>query len=63
MRRALVKYNNILTGIISEEENGEYKYVYNQSYIEKYPHLFITFNIPVSLRFIKAKDCFLFLTD
>ncbi|MFZ4545479.1 MAG: HipA N-terminal domain-containing protein [Saprospiraceae bacterium] len=47
MRQAVVKYNNIKAGILSELDNGEYEFVYDQHYIQYYPHLFITFKMPV----------------
>ena len=34
MSKAIVKYNNIKAGILSEEENGEYQFVYDQEYVK-----------------------------
>lgn len=48
MRQATVKYNNIKAGILSEEENGGYQFVYADSYIKNHPELFITFQMPVT---------------
>lgn len=48
MRQGLVKYNNELAGILTEGDNGEYTYVYDEQYIQKHPHQFITFQMPVS---------------
>ena len=48
MRQATVKYNNIKAGILSEEENGGYQFIYADSYIKNHPELFITFQMPVT---------------
>lgn len=48
MRQGIVKYNNIKAGIITEDDNGEYHFVYDKQYITKYPNQFITFNMPVT---------------
>ena len=45
MRQGLVKYNNELAGILTENDNGEYLYMYDEKYILKYPHQFITFQM------------------
>ncbi len=60
MRKALVKYNNITAGILSEEENGEYQFVYDQKYVKNFPEKFITFNMPVSSQHYKNKRLFPF---
>lgn len=60
MRKAIVKYNNIEAGILSEEQNGEYHFEYNKVYIEKYPKLFITFQMPVMDHTYKSKTLFPF---
>lgn len=60
MRKALVKYNNVKAGILSEEENGEYQFVYDQGYVKKFPEKFITFKMPVSSQHYKSKRLFPF---
>lgn len=60
MRKALIKYNNIIAGILSEEENGEYQFVYDEGYVKNYPELFITFQMPVSTQIYKSKRLFPF---
>jgi serine/threonine-protein kinase HipA len=47
MRRALVKYNNEIAGILTEEDSGYYRFQYDAGYIEKFPDQFITFAMPV----------------
>ncbi|MCP4520445.1 MAG: phosphatidylinositol kinase [Cytophagales bacterium] len=60
MRRAVVKYNGIKAGILSEEENGEYLFVYHEEYRKNYPELFITFSMPVSKQNFRSKNLFPF---
>jgi len=48
MRQAIIKYNNIQAGILSELDSGEDEFVYEELYIRDHPGLFITFKMPVS---------------
>lgn len=48
MRRGIVKYNNELAGILTEEDSGEYVFVYDESYVQEHPNQFITFRMPVT---------------
>ena len=47
MRKAIVKYNNIEAGMLVETDEGEYEFVYKDSYVQNYPDLFFTFQMPV----------------
>lgn len=47
MRQGIIKYNNITAGILTEDNNGEYIFTYNEEYINTYPEQFITFKMPV----------------
>lgn len=47
MRQAEIRYNAIHAGFLYELETGEYEFIYADDYVQKYPHLFITFNMPV----------------
>ena len=60
MRQAIVKYNNIIAGQLSELETGEYEFQYNDDYIENHPTDFITFNMPVRKLSYKSKKLFSF---
>lgn len=60
MRQALIKYNSIPTGILSESADGEYEFTYNEDYIANFPGLFITFDMPVRVRPYKSKRLFPF---
>jgi len=60
MRQGIVKYNNELAGVLTEEENGEYLFVYNDAYIQKHPQLHISFQMPVSRQPFRSKRLFPF---
>jgi serine/threonine-protein kinase HipA len=51
MRKAEIYYDEILAGILTETDDGEYIFEYQEEYIHKYPNQFISFSFPV----IKAK--------
>jgi serine/threonine-protein kinase HipA len=47
MRKAKIYYHEILAGILTETDDGDYVYEYDQDYIEKYPDQFVSFTMPV----------------
>jgi len=47
MRSAEIYYKDRLAGILTETDEGEYKFEYTKEYSEKYPEDFITFTMPV----------------
>ena len=60
MRQAIVKYNNIKAGILTEQDDGTYLFVYDEAYVKNYPNQFITFNMPVSNSPYRSKNLFSF---
>lgn len=48
MRRAEIYYKDILAGILTETDEGNYLFQYLKKYVKKYPHQFITFSMPVT---------------
>lgn len=48
MRQGRVYYKNRLAGIITETNDGEYVFTYEDAYIKKYPNDFLTFTMPVT---------------
>ena len=48
MRQGKVFYKNELAGIITESNEGEYIFQYDEKYVQNYPNDFITFTMPVS---------------
>lgn len=60
MRRGLVYYNDHLAGTITETNDGEYVFQYDDKYVEQYPNDFITFTMPVTNTPYKDKRLFPF---
>ena len=60
MRQGIVKYNSIQAGLLTEEDNGEYLFVYDEMYIQTYPNQFISFQMPVSRMPYRSKRLFPF---
>ena len=60
MRQALIKYNNIEAGLLTETDQGEYLFEYSKSYIQEYPNQFITFQMPVSKQVYRSNRLFSF---
>jgi serine/threonine-protein kinase HipA len=48
MRKGKVYYKEHLAGIISESDEGEFIFQYDEQYVKEYPSAFITFTMPVS---------------
>lgn len=48
MRQGLVYYSDHLAGTITETNDGEYVFQYDDKYVEQYPNDFITFTMPVT---------------
>ena len=60
MRQAIIKYDNNLAGTLTEEDNGEYQFVYDETYAQTFPNQFITFQMPVTTRPYRSKMLFPF---
>ncbi len=60
MRQAIIKYNNINSGVLTELDSGDYEFVYDELYIQHHPQLFITFQMPVTSRPYRSKRLFPF---
>ena len=50
MRRAEIYYKDVVAGILTETNEGEYTFQYDKEYVVKYPDQFITFSMPVNER-------------
>lgn len=50
MRQGLIKYNNEIAGILTEQDDGIFRFQYDETYVKDFPNLFITFEMPVSPR-------------
>lgn len=60
MRRALVKYDSVSAGVLTETDQGEYVFEYLAEYIEKYEQQFITFQMPVRKQVYRSNRLFPF---
>ncbi|MGV8915976.1 MAG: HipA N-terminal domain-containing protein [Kaistella sp.] len=60
MRQGKVYYQNDFAGTITETADGEYTFVYDKSYIQKFPIQEITFSMPVSEKVYKDNRLFPF---
>jgi serine/threonine-protein kinase HipA len=60
MRQAKILYKDLLAGILTETDEGEYTFAYDKEYIEKYPRQFITFTMPVRKDLYREKRLFPF---
>lgn len=60
MRKALIKYNDVEAGFLTETDQGEYTFNYFDSYCWQFPHQFITFNMPITKQIYRSKRLFPF---
>jgi serine/threonine-protein kinase HipA len=60
MRQGKVHYNENLAGIITETNEGEYVFQYNEKYVKEHPLEFITFTMPVTEKPYTDKRLFSF---
>lgn len=60
MRQGKVFYKNRFAGLITETDEGEYVFQYDDLYVQHYPTDFITFSIPVSSQPFTDKRLFPF---
>jgi serine/threonine-protein kinase HipA len=47
MRQAKVFYQDYLAGILTETNEGEYVFKYDNNYVQEHPQDFLTFSMPV----------------
>ena len=60
MREAKVFYQDILAGILTETDDGEYVFAYDKLYIENFPNQFLSFLMPVRREEYRDNRLFLF---
>ena len=59
MRQAIIKYNNLPAGLLTELDTGEYEFVYDEQYVQT--HIaFISFQMPVRSTPYRSKSLFPF---
>lgn len=60
MRQGIVYYKDQLAGIITETNDGEYIYQYNDQFVKNHPKDFISFTMPVTDKPYKENRLFPF---
>lgn len=60
MRQGKVFYQDFFAGTITETDDGEYTFSYDEKYIEDFPQQFISFQFPVSKKVFREKRLFPF---
>ncbi|MBP0905006.1 HipA N-terminal domain-containing protein [Mariniflexile gromovii] len=48
MKKAAIYYNHNLAGILTETDEGEYIFQYEEKYTKEHPNQFLTFTMPVN---------------
>ena len=48
MRKANVYYQKALAGVLTETEDGNFIFQYEEKYIEEFPNQFLSFSMPVT---------------
>ena len=60
MRKAEIFYKDILAGILTEADEGEFIFQYTNEYVLNHPGEFITFSMPVTIIPYKSERLFPF---
>lgn len=60
MRQAAIYYQEVLAGVLTETDEGEYTFQYNNKYIQTHPKQFLSFSIPVTNKPYTDKRLFAF---
>lgn len=48
MRKAVIYYKDLCAGTLTETDEGEYVFQYNEKYTKEHPEQFLTFTMPVT---------------
>ena len=60
MRQGKVFYQNHFAGVVTETNDGDYTFEYDNDYIQKFPYQFIAFSMPVSEKLYRENRLFPF---
>ncbi len=60
MRQGKVFYKDLVAGILTETDEGEYVFQYDHNYVKNNPEDFITFTMPVRVQLYKDNRLFPF---
>jgi hypothetical protein len=56
MRKAAIYYKDLLAGLLTETDEGDYVFEYESKYIKNYPRQFILFTMPVITGTFKDRE-------
>lgn len=60
MRQGKVYYQSHFAGIVTETNDGDFTFEYDDAYIQEFPYQFITFSMPVSDKIYRENRLFPF---
>jgi len=60
MRQARIYHDAVFCGLLTETNDGDFTFKYNEDYVNQYPDHFITFTMPVNNTEYKNKRLFTF---
>ena len=60
MRKGRVNYKDYLAGILTETDEGDFVFQYDEQYVNEHPTGFLTFTMPVTIRPYTDKRLFPF---
>lgn len=60
MRQAKIFYDSIFCGVLTETNDGDFIFQYQEDYVKNYPNQFITFTMPVTNKIYKENRLFPF---
>ena len=60
MRKAAIYYKDLIAGTLTETDEGDYTFQYEEKYIKEHPKQFLTFTMPVSAKTYTDKRLFPF---
>ena len=60
IRKAAIYYKDLLAGLLTETDEGDYIFQYEEAYVKDCPRQFITFAMPVVMEAFKDRRLFSF---
>lgn len=60
MRQARILYNNVYCGLLTETDDGDFTFQYDENYVKEFSDQFITFTMPVRNEVYSEKRLFPF---
>lgn len=60
MRQAKILYNNVYCGLLTETDDGDFTFQYDENYVKEFSDQFITFTMPIRNEVYSDKRLFPF---